>query len=146
MQKTTHPKLAEVLKDVHWYIMDAEGKVLGDIATTVAPVLRGKHKPTFHPSLNCGDHVVIINAEKVVLTGNKETQKTYVHFTGFPGGLRTTTPERLRKDNPEKIIELAVKGMVPNNRLRKLCLSKLHVYAGPEHPHGEQHPQPLTLA
>lgn len=146
MQKTTHPKMPEVLADVHWYILDAEGKVLGDIATRVASVLRGKHKPTFHPSINCGDHVVIINAEKVVLTGNKETQKTYVHFTGYPGGLRTTTPGKLRKENPEKIIELAVKGMVPNNRLRKLALAKLHVYAGGEHPHIEQHPQPLTLA
>jgi large subunit ribosomal protein L13 len=90
--------------------------------------------------------VVIINAEKVVLTGSKETQKTYVHYTGFPGGLRTTTPERLRKEHPERIIELAVKGMVPNNRLRKHALSKLHVYAGTEHPHAEQHPKPLTLA
>ena len=138
--------MSEVLADVHWYVLDAEGKVLGDIATRVASVLRGKHKPTFHPSMNCGDHVVIINAEKVVLTGNKETQKTYVHFTGYPGGLRTTTPGKLRKENPEKIIELAVKGMVPGNRLRKLALSKLHVYAGAEHPHTEQHPQPLTLA
>ncbi len=146
MQKTTHPKIGEVLKDVHWYILDADGKILGDIATKVATILRGKHKATFHPSMNCGDHVVIINAEKVVLTGNKETQKTYVHYTGFPGGLRTTTPERLRKDHPERIIELAVKGMVPNNRLRKHALSKLHVYAGEKHPHGEQNPKPLTLA
>jgi large subunit ribosomal protein L13 len=147
MQKTTHPKLADVQKDVKWYVLDAEGKIVGDIATTVAPVLRGKHKPSFHPSLNCGDHVVIINADKVVLTGSKETDKTYVHYTGFPGGLRTTTPAKLRKENKsEKIIELAVKGMVPNNRLRKFALAKLHVYAGAEHPHGEQNPKPLTLA
>lgn len=146
MQKTTHPKLADVQKDVKWYVLDAEGKILGDIATTVATYLRGKNKPTFHPSVNCGDHVVIINAEKVVLSGSKETQKTYVHYTGFPGGLRTTTPEKLRKEHPERIIELAVKGMIPDNRLRKHALAKLHVYAGGKHPHAEQHPQPLTLA
>lgn len=146
MQKTTHTTLVEAKKDEKWFIVDAEGKILGDVATTVAPMLRGKHKALFHPSVCCGDHVVIINAEKVVLTGNKETEKTYVHYTGYPGGLRTTTPERLRKENPAKMLELAIKGMIPRNRLRKHALAKLHVYAGTEHPHAPQNPQPLTLA
>ncbi len=146
MQKTTHTTLVEAKKDEKWFILDADGKILGDVATKVAPMLRGKHKAIFHPSVCCGDHVVIINAEKVVLTGNKETEKTYVHYTGYPGGLRTTTPERLRKENPAKMLELAIKGMVPRNRLRKHVLAKLHVYAGTEHPHAPQNPQPLTLA
>jgi len=145
--KTTHPKLADVLKDENWFVIDADGKILGDIATKAASMIRGKHKTTFHPSVNCGDHIVIVNADKVVLTGNKEKAKTYVHYTGFPGGLRTTTPEQLRKSgHSEKIIELAVKGMVPRNRLRKHAMDKLHVYAGAEHPHTEQHPKSLTLA
>ncbi|QQR55543.1 50S ribosomal protein L13 [Candidatus Peregrinibacteria bacterium] len=146
MQKTTHTKLEDAKKSEKWYLINADGKIVGDLATTIATIIRGKNKPLFHPSIACGDQVVVINAEKVVLTGNKETQKTYVHYTGFPGGLRTTTPEKLRKENPEKILELAVKGMVPRNRLRKHVLAKLHVYAGTEHPHGPQNPQPLTLA
>ena len=145
-QKTTHTKLADAKKAEKWFIVDAEGKVLGDLATTIANVIRGKNKPTFHPSVCCGDQVVVINAEKVVLKGNKETTKTYVRYTGFPGGLRTITPEKLRQEKPEKILEFAVKGMVPRNRLRKHVLAKLHVYAGTEHPHAPQNPQPLTLA
>ncbi len=146
IQKTTHTKLSEAKQDEKWFILDASGKIVGDLATLIASMIRGKHKAIFHPSVCCGDHIVVINAEKVVLSGNKETEKTYVHYTGYPGGIRTTTPERLRKENPEKILELAVKGMVPRNRLRKHCLAKLHVYAGTEHPHGPQSPTPLTLA
>lgn len=146
MNKTTHPKLHEVKANEKWYLFDADGKVVGDLATTIAPMLRGKHKPSFHPSLNCGDHIVVINAEKVVLTGQKETQKTYIRHTGYPGGVRETTAKEMREKHPTSILELAVKGMVPNNRLRKIALEKLHVYAGSEHPHGPQNPQPLTLA
>ena len=145
MQKTTHPKLADLKKDVKWYVLDAEGKVLGDVAAKAANVLRGKHKAIFHPSVNCGDHVVIINSSKVVLTGNKETKKEYIHYTGFPGGLRTTTAGKLRKEKPTRMVELAIKGMLPANRLRQHALNKLHVYAGNDHPHTEQKPQPLTL-
>lgn len=145
MQKTTHPKLADLKKEEKWYLLDAEGRTVGDLATRIAVVLRGKHKPNFHPSVASGDQVVVINAEKVVLTGSKETAKTYVHYTGYPGGLRTTTPEKLRKTNPEKILELAVKGMVPRNRLRKHVLAKLHVYAGSEHPHAPQNPAPFKF-
>lgn len=145
MQKTTHPKLVDLKKEEKWYVLDAEGKIVGDLATRIATVLRGKHKANFHPSVANGDHVVVINAEKVVLTGNKETSKTYVHYTGFPGGLRETTPSKLRQSNPEKILELAVKGMVPRNRLRKHVLEKLHVYAGTEHPHNAQNPIPFKF-
>ncbi len=145
MQKTTHPKLVDLKKEEKWYVLDAEGKTVGDLATRIAVVLRGKHKPNFHPSVAHGDHVVVVNAEKVVFTGNKENTKTYVHYTGYPGGLRETTPMKLRKEHPERILEFAVKGMVPRNRLRKHVLSKLHVYAGSEHPHVAQNPAPFKF-
>lgn len=144
-QKTTHPKLGDVKVDENWFIIDAEGKVLGQVATRVADVIRGKHKPLWHPSLNCGDHVVVINAEKVVLTGNKEMDKDYIHHTGFPGALRYKSAEKMRAEHPERIIEKAVTGMVPRNRLRQFAIAKLHVYAGTEHPHTPQSPKPLAL-
>ena len=145
IQKKTHHKLAETRKEVKWYLIDAEGKVLGQVATRLATVLRGKHKPNWHPSLNTGDHVVVINAEKVVLTGGKESKKEYIHHTGFPGAVRRKTAGKMRSEHPERILEMAVAGMVPRNRLRKFVLAKLHVYAGNEHPHGSQTLHPLTL-
>lgn len=145
MNKTTHPTITDVNKDEKWVLIDAAGQILGKLAVVAADHVRGKHKAFFHPSVNCGDHVVVINAEKIVLTGSKETEKKYMSYSGYPGGLKETTPQRLRQEHPERIIELAVKGMIPNNRLRKLALEKLHVYAGAEHPHAPQNPQSLTL-
>ena len=145
IQKTTHPHLADTKKEEKWYLIDAEGKVLGQIATRLATVLRGKHKPNWHPSVNSGDHVVVINAEKVVLTGAKELKKEYIHHTGFPGAVRRKTPEKMRAAHPERMIEMAVSGMVPHNRLRKFVLAKLHVYAGATHPHGSQTLSPISL-
>ncbi len=143
--KTTHPKLADVKQDEQWYILDAEGKVLGQIATKLATVLRGKHKPNWHPSVNSGDHVVVINAEKVVLTGNKESKKEYIHHTKFPGGIKRMKAGKMRAEKPEQMIELAVTGMIPRNRIRQHAIAKLHVYAGTEHPHSGQNPKTLTL-
>lgn len=143
--KTTHPKLSDVKKEQEWYLLDAEGKVLGQVGTKLAVVLRGKHKPTWHPSLNSGDHVVVINADKVVLTGAKEMKKQYIHHTGYPGALRQKNPARMRLKQPQKIIEIAVAGMIPRNRLRKFALAKLHVYAGSKHPYGSKNLKPLSL-
>ncbi len=144
-QKTTHPKLPEVKSSEKWFILDAEGKVLGQVAVKLADVIRGKHKPSYHPSMNCGDHVVVINADKVVLTGDKETKKEYIHHTGFPGAVRYKSADKMRAEHPERMIEMAVKGMVPHNRLKKFAMAKLHVYPGTEHPHLPQDPKPLSL-
>ena len=146
MNKTTHTTIADVKKDEKWILIDAAGQILGKVAVAAANHVRGRHKVNYHPSVNCGDHVVVINAEKIVLTGSKETEKKYMSYSGYPGGLKETTPQKLRQEHPERIIELAVKGMVPHNRLRKIALDKLHVYAGSEHPHAPQNPQSLTLA
>lgn len=123
--------------------MDAEGQVLGRLAARIAAVLRGKHKPTFSPHLDMGDCVVVTNAEKIVVTGAKETQKNYRHHSGFPGGQNTKTLETIRKRHPERIIENAVRGMLPHNRLGRKMLKHLKVYTGPDHPHQAQQPQPL---
>lgn len=128
-----------------WHVIDAEGKVLGKVATLVADTLRGKNKPTWHPSIDCGDHVIIINAEKIVLTGNKEKNKMYYSHSGYPGALKTTTAGKLRESYPERILEKAIAGMIPRNRLKQHIVSKLYVYAGPEHPHAGQSPEPLSL-
>jgi len=114
--------------------------VLGRLATKVATVLRGKDKPIFSPHVDCGDFVVVINAEKVRLTGNKLASKTYIHHTGYPGGLKKETAKRLLKEAPEKVITMAVEGMLPKNKLRRLHLKKLKVYRGPSHPHQAQNP------
>jgi len=143
--KTTHPHLTDLKKAEKWFIVDAENKVLGKVAAQVAIMLRGKNKPIFHPSVICGDNVIIINAEKVVLTGNKETTKEYIHFTGYPGGLRVKTADKMRAEHPERILEAAIKGMIPRNRLRKMILERLYVYAGTDHPHGPQNPQSITI-
>ncbi|MCK4272811.1 50S ribosomal protein L13 [bacterium] len=128
-----------------WYLVDAQGKVLGRLATELASVLRGKRKPTYTPHLDNGDNVVVINAEKVMVTGKKREQKLYYHHTGYPGGLRTNTFAELQARKPEQIVKLAVKGMLPHNRLGRKMLKKLHIYAGSEHPHNSQNPQPLEM-
>ena len=128
-----------------WYVVDAEGQVLGRLASKVAKVLRGKTKPDFTPHVDCGDNVIIINAEKIRLTGSKTEQKEYVRHTGYPGGQRFTSPSELLEKNPTKIIELAVKGMLPKNRLGKVIFKNLYVYSGPEHTHDGQQPVALNL-
>lgn len=128
-----------------WYVVDADGKTLGRLAARVAAVLRGKHKPTFTPNVDTGDHVVIINAGKIHLTGGKLKTKTYAQHTGFPGGLKSATAEHLHKKNPTALLETAIKGMLPKNPLGKQMARKLKIYAGTAHPHGAQNPQALAL-
>ena len=123
-----------------WFVVDADGKTLGRLAAEVAKVLRGKHKPTFTPHVDTGDHVIVINADKVVLSGNKLKQKTYFRHSGYIGGTTFTTAERMLSDKPERMVELAVKGMIPHNRLGRQIYRKLNVYRGAEHPHAAQKP------
>lgn len=124
-----------------WYVIDATDKVLGRLATEVATILRGKHKPTFTPHVDTGDFVIIINAEKVRLTGDKWDKKFHVYHTGYPGGRKEVAYKELRNKHPERIIELAVKGMLPKNRLGRFMYRKLKVYAGENHPHEAQKPE-----
>jgi large subunit ribosomal protein L13 len=142
-QKTYIPPVAALQS--RWHVVDATGQVLGRLATEVARRLRGKHKATFTPHLDTGDHVVVINAAKVVLTGRKENLKTYFWNTHYPGGLRSRTFSQMRDSRPERVIEKAVWGMLPKNRLGRNLYGKLRVYAGPEHPHAAQKPQALAL-
>jgi len=128
-----------------WYLVDAEGKTLGRLAARVAAVLRGKHKPTFTPNVDTGDHVVIVNAEKVHLTGDKFKTKTYIHHSGYPGGLKSVTAEHLHAKNPTALLEKAIKGMLPKNPLGKQMARKLKVYSGSAHPHDAQRPETITL-
>ncbi len=128
-----------------WFVVDAEGQTLGRLATQVATVLRGKHKPTYTPHVDCGDFVVIVNAEKIVLTGKKLDQKMYRWHTGYVGHLRERTARQMLQSKPEEVIRLAVKGMLPKNSLGKKMLTKLKVYAGAEHKHAAQQPEILTL-
>ena len=121
-----------------WVLIDAEGQVLGRMATLIADTLRGKNKPTFTPSVDCGDYVVVINAEKIVMTGKKMTDKIYDWYTGWMGGYKTATAQELMEKHPTRIVELAVKRMLPKNRLSRQIIKKLKVYAGSEHPHGAQ--------
>ncbi|MGH7356188.1 MAG: 50S ribosomal protein L13 [Candidatus Rokuibacteriota bacterium] len=129
-----------------WYLVDADGVVLGRLASRVATILRGKHKPTFTPHLDTGDHVVVVNADKVHLTGRKRTDKLYRWHTGYIGGLREVTAETMLKTHPERVVEWAVQGMLPKNRLGKAMAKKLKVYRGAEHPHAAQQPGPLPEA
>ncbi|MBI2527679.1 MAG: 50S ribosomal protein L13 [Candidatus Rokubacteria bacterium] len=129
--------------DRKWYVVDAGGKVLGRLASRVATILRGKHKPTFAPHLDVGDHVVVINAEKVHLTGRKLTDKIYRWHSGYIGGLREVSAEKMLKAHPERVIEWAVQGMLPKGRLGRAMARKLKVYRGSEHPHSAQKPEPL---
>jgi len=132
-------------KDIEkkWYLIDAEGQVLGRLATRIADILRGKNKTIYTPHLDTGDFVVVINAEKVMVTGKKAQQKEYQRYSGYPGGLKKIPYERMIKRHPERVIEHAVRGMVPHNRLGRAILKKLKVYAGPSHPHEAQHPEVL---
>ena len=142
--RTYSPKASEITRD--WHVIDAEGLVLGRLATEVARVLRGKHKPTFTPHLDTGDHVIVINADKVVLTSNKADKQLVHRHSGYPGGLRTQTYGDLLAKKPEEGVRRAVRGMLPKNRLGRQMLTKLQVYAGPFHPHAAQKPVPLELA
>ena len=134
-------------KDIErrWFVVDAEGQVLGRIATEIARILRGKHKPIFTPFLDCGDHVVVVNADKIVLTGEKWNDKWYRRHSGYPGGLKEIRARRLLREHPTRLLERAVRGMLPKTSLGRQMGSKLRVYAGPEHPHEAQQPQPLLL-
>lgn len=128
-----------------WYVVDAEGKTLGRLASEVAAILRGKHKPTFTPHVDTGDHVIIINAEKIELTGKKLTDKLYYRHSLHPGGLKVRTALEMRTNYPEKMLELAVRGMLPKGRLGRQMFKKLHVYRGSEHPHQAQKPEVYEL-
>ena len=128
-----------------WLLVDAENEVLGRLASKVASLIRGKYKTNFTPHVDCGDNVITINAEKVKLTGNKLTDKVYVRHTGYPGGQRFATPKELLAKNPTAIIEKAVKGMLPKNKLANQLINNLYVYTGTEHPHEAQQPKPLKL-
>ena len=129
----------------HWWIVDAEGQTLGRLAVEVANVLRGKNKPQFTPHVDCGDFVIVVNAEKIVVSGKKEEQKLYRHHSGYPGGFKEEKLAHLRARRPEVIIEKAVRGMLPHTRLGDRQFTKLKVYAGPEHEHQAQQPKPMTL-
>lgn len=128
-----------------WYVVDAEGKTLGRLASEVAKVLRGKHKPIFTPHMDTGDYVIVVNAEKVKVTGKKLDQKIYYHHSGYVGGMKETTLKKMLADKPERVIELAVKGMLPKGPLGRQMYKKLFVYAGPEHKHEAQKPEVLTF-
>ena len=128
-----------------WYVVDATDRVLGRLATQVAGVLRGKHKPTFTPNADIGDFVIVVNADKVRLTGKKMTDKLYRHHSGYMGGLKETTPVKVLEKHPERLVEWAVRGMLPKSKLGDRLFTKLKVYAGPDHPHQAQRPAPLAV-
>jgi large subunit ribosomal protein L13 len=132
-------------RERHWVLVDASGKTLGRLATQIADALRGKRKPEYTPHIDVGDFVVVVNAEKVSVTGNKREQKRYYRHSGYPGGLRSRTLGDQLERRPEEVIRRAVRGMLPRNRLGRKQLTKLRVYAGPDHPHAAQKPQPLEI-
>lgn len=131
--------------DREWFVVDAENQIVGRVASRIATILRGKHKPAFTPHIDCGDYVVVINADKVRFSGNKETEKEYFSYSGYPGGVRNRTPKEMRARKPEFLIRNAVKGMLPKGPLGRQMLSKLKVHAGPSHPHEAQQPKELSL-
>ena len=141
--KTVSANKATVNKE--WVIIDAEGKSLGRLASLVASMLRGKHKTNFTPHVDCGDNVIVINAEKVILSGEKMTDKDYIRHTGYPGGQRFVKADQMLKKNPISLVEIAVKGMLPKNRLGSALYRNLHVYAGNVHPHEAQKPKKIEL-
>jgi len=141
--KTMSAKPAEVERA--WHVVDAENMIVGRLSTQVASILRGKHKPSYTPHVDCGDFVIVINADKVRFTGNKETGKEYFRHTGYPGGGKFRTPAEIRVKKPTFLVQNAVKGMLPKNVLGRQMLTKLKVYAGSEHPHGAQQPTPLEF-
>lgn len=142
--KTYNAKPSTVDRD--WYIVDATNEIVGRLASRIAHVLRGKHKPTYTPHVDTGDHVIVVNAEKARFTGDKEQQKSYHEYSGYPGGDRHESPEEVREEKPEYIIEQAVQGMIPSGSLGRDTFQKLRVYAGPDHPHEAQQPEPLENA
>jgi large subunit ribosomal protein L13 len=132
-------------RERNWLVVDASGKTLGRLATQVADALRGKRKPDYTPHVDVGDFVIVVNAEKVSVTGRKREQKRYYRHSGYPGGLRSRTLEQMMARRPEEVVRLAVKGMLPRNRLGRAQLRKLKVYAGPDHPHAAQKPEPMEV-
>ena len=132
-------------RERNWLLVDADGKTLGRLATQIADALRGKRKPTYTPHVDTGDFVVVINAEKISVTGNKRQEKMYRRHSGYPGGLKERTLEEMLERRPEEVIRIAVKGMLPRNRLARRQITKLKVYAGPDHPHAAQKPEPLEI-
>lgn len=142
--QTTMAKDAEVARS--WHLVDAEGQTLGRLATVVATLLRGKNKPIYTPHVDTGDFVVVINADKIVVTGKKSTDKEYIHHTGWPGGFRKTTFNKLQAEHPVRVVEKAVRGMIPHTKLGAAQYRKLKVYAGAEHPHAAQEPKPFDLS
>ncbi|HUT17550.1 MAG TPA: 50S ribosomal protein L13 [Anaerolineae bacterium] len=141
--KTYALKASEI--DRRWFVVDAEGQNLGRLATRIATILRGKHKPTFTPSMDMGDFVVVINAGKITVTGHKMEDKKYYRYSGYPGGLRETTLRRVLQTHPTRVLEAAVRGMLPKNRLGRQMIKKLKVYAGGTHPHAAQQPKELAV-
>jgi large subunit ribosomal protein L13 len=141
--RTFSPKVPEIKRA--WYVVDADGLVLGRLASQVAAVLRGKHRPYFAPHVDTGDHVIVINADKIVMTANKADAKMAYRHSGYPGGLRSTSYAELFETAPDEMIRRSIRGMLPKNTLGRQMLSKLNVYAGPDHPHAAQQPQPLEL-
>ena len=141
--KTFVAKKEDVIRD--WYLVDADNQVLGRIATSIANVLRGKNKPTYTPSIDTGDFVIVVNAEKIMLTGAKFDDKIYYSHSGFPGGIKSISAGKLLQKRPEEVIRKAVKGMLPKNKLSRHMLSKLKIYAGSEHPHKAQQPKTIQL-
>ena len=142
-RRTWSPKQADTIAGKRWFIVDADGETLGRLASVIAATLRGKTKPTFTPHADMGDYVIVVNAEKVVLTGKKETQKLYSRHSGYPGGLRRRSVREVRAKHPERLIQNAVRGMLPRNVLGDRQFRKLKVYVGPDHPHATQQPLPL---
>jgi large subunit ribosomal protein L13 len=142
-RRTFSPKQGDISRE--WYIVDAEGKTLGRLATTIAAVLRGKTKPTYAAHMDMGDFVIVVNADKVKVTGNKETEKHYYRHSNYPGGFRAVSLRTMRQTHPERILQAAVRGMLPRNTLGEAQLKKLKIYAGPTHPHASQQPKELAV-
>lgn len=140
--KTYHQKASEVQRD--WLLIDANGRVLGRLATQIATLLRGKHKPTYTPSIDSGDFVIVVNAEKIRILGRKADQKIYYRHTGYPGGIKATPYKMMLSKHPDRILRIAVKGMLPKGRMGRHLMTKLRIYAGPTHPHAAQQPKPFT--
>jgi large subunit ribosomal protein L13 len=141
--KTKYQKAEEVTKN--WLVVDASNRTLGRFSSKVASLIRGKHKPGYTPNVDCGDHVIIINAEKIRLTGKKWDDKEYVSYSGYPGGQKRLTPRQVRTKSPSRLLEMSVKGMLPKTRLGRQMFKNLHVYAGGEHPHNAQNPKLIDL-
>lgn len=141
--KTYSAKPSEVERK--WYVVDATGKTLGRLSVQIANILRGKHRPTFTPHVDTGDFVIVVNAEKIRVTGKKADQMVYQRYSGYPGGLKEIPYRQMLERHPERILEHAVKGMIPHNRLGRSVYGKLKVYAGPDHPHSAQQPEPLDI-